>query len=600
MRWKYLLPRLGILVLIWAACLFGTDPALRWGLTKAAQSAAGAKAEIAKVRTKFFPPSLSVHSVTVGDKNEPFKNIFEFERLELSFQGRPLLEKKFIITEAGLTGLKFGTVRKTSCALPKARESGFMSRKMAEVAGAGKEFSLRRLSELKAGGMDLAQVKFDALKTPALAAALKAGLEADTALWRDKFKAADFPAGLQALADRAKSLNDIKDPIKKVTEGAAIIKEAGRLRDEAERMGRAAEETVAAANASVRQLDAARKADIETVMAGMKVPSLDSHAITDYLLGPAVTGKVDTVLNWYGATRKYMPENTARADNAARVGTGSVIEFPKEKNYPSFAIEKLYITGEIKPAERAAFKFYGEADGITSQPALYGKPAHLTARGTSGPRSLAVSATFDRTARPGTDSGSVQLSGFPLAEIKAGSPSEIEITAGGGTVSATGAATVTGGVLDSTLAVRVEGVSLTADMQADSTTLEIVRAALKTALANMKTLEVKVRLAGEWDRPAIAIESNLSDEISKGLNQFVGREIDKYRQQAAAEVDKLQAQARAELVRQIAQLQTQSDSQLEQVRRGSASIIADLNARAGGTVLPGVSLPKIKLPKISF
>jgi len=122
MRWSYLLPRFIFLALVWAFFFFAFDPILKWSLRKGMEKAAGAKVEIVSVKTTFLHPSFRMTGVTVGSAEEEFTNILEFSELKFDIAGAPLLEKKFIIDEAGLAGLKFGTARKTSAKLPFVKE----------------------------------------------------------------------------------------------------------------------------------------------------------------------------------------------------------------------------------------------------------------------------------------------------------------------------------------------------------------------------------------------------------------------------------------------------------------------------------------------
>ena len=114
MRWSYLIPRFTLLVLAWAFFYFAFDPILKWTMIKGLEKGAGAKVEIARVKTSFLPPSLSVSGVAIADSKEEYKNLCEFSALDFRMEGRPLLEKKFVIDKASLSGLRFSTARKTS------------------------------------------------------------------------------------------------------------------------------------------------------------------------------------------------------------------------------------------------------------------------------------------------------------------------------------------------------------------------------------------------------------------------------------------------------------------------------------------------------
>ncbi len=46
MRWSYIAPRLGLLVILWAFFFFAFDPILKWGLVKGIEKGAKAKADL--------------------------------------------------------------------------------------------------------------------------------------------------------------------------------------------------------------------------------------------------------------------------------------------------------------------------------------------------------------------------------------------------------------------------------------------------------------------------------------------------------------------------------------------------------------------------
>ncbi|HNT97082.1 MAG TPA: hypothetical protein PKK31_02315, partial [Elusimicrobiales bacterium] len=122
MRWSYVAPRLTLLVLLWAFFFFAFDPLLKWGMIKGIEKAAKAKAEIAELETGFFPPRLKMAGLAVGDSSAEFTNVVEFAELSFAAEGKPLLEKKLVVEEGTLKGLRFGTPRKTSAKLPFVKE----------------------------------------------------------------------------------------------------------------------------------------------------------------------------------------------------------------------------------------------------------------------------------------------------------------------------------------------------------------------------------------------------------------------------------------------------------------------------------------------
>ena len=67
MRWKWLIPRLLIVTVIWLAITFGFDPFVRYTAVESLQSLTGARADIDRVSTGFFPPLVSVERVSAGE-----------------------------------------------------------------------------------------------------------------------------------------------------------------------------------------------------------------------------------------------------------------------------------------------------------------------------------------------------------------------------------------------------------------------------------------------------------------------------------------------------------------------------------------------------
>ena len=73
--------------------------------------------------------SLRLSGLEVADKSEPMKNLFQFDDAVFDTKALPLLEKRVVIDQASLTGLKFGTPRTTSGALSREeKRPGFIGK----------------------------------------------------------------------------------------------------------------------------------------------------------------------------------------------------------------------------------------------------------------------------------------------------------------------------------------------------------------------------------------------------------------------------------------------------------------------------------------
>jgi uncharacterized protein (TIGR03545 family) len=193
MKWKSALYKLAAFAALYVVVYFCFDPILRWVAVKAGERAVRAKVEIASLKTGLFPPRLELTGVAVADAREPMKNLFEFERAAFSLEGAPLLERKFIVHEAAVTGLRLSSERKTSGAIAlTASAPGAGNTLLASVKGRAAQFSLDKIASAKEGLKEKFEVTPGDLESVRLAGELKEKYSRSAAEWEKKLKDADF------------------------------------------------------------------------------------------------------------------------------------------------------------------------------------------------------------------------------------------------------------------------------------------------------------------------------------------------------------------------------------------------------------------------
>lgn len=118
-RWGALLPMATVFAAVLLLAVIFRDPLLHRGAIHALQGAFGARAEIARLSTT-LTPSFELQRVTVADRRHPMQNLFEFDRLSGGAHLDQLLAGRVHIDELALEGLRFGSPRTESGALPEA------------------------------------------------------------------------------------------------------------------------------------------------------------------------------------------------------------------------------------------------------------------------------------------------------------------------------------------------------------------------------------------------------------------------------------------------------------------------------------------------
>ncbi|MBR4321135.1 TIGR03545 family protein [Treponema sp.] len=103
---------IGILVTVFK------NPVAKMALRSSMQGIFGARCDIASVNVEIFGAQVTVRNLAQANPDEPMKNIFQFDKLDLNFNLTQLLRAKFHAENIEITGIALNTDRKTSGALP--------------------------------------------------------------------------------------------------------------------------------------------------------------------------------------------------------------------------------------------------------------------------------------------------------------------------------------------------------------------------------------------------------------------------------------------------------------------------------------------------
>lgn len=118
MRWKYFIPTVVITILIVLFSTFFLDMTLKSAIIAGGEMAFGAKVEVSNLKTTFKNLSIDIKGLKAANKDNVFTNLFEIDDIRFAVSPKPLLSMKLIVNEMSVDGVKWGTKRETSGALP--------------------------------------------------------------------------------------------------------------------------------------------------------------------------------------------------------------------------------------------------------------------------------------------------------------------------------------------------------------------------------------------------------------------------------------------------------------------------------------------------
>lgn len=586
MRWSYIAPRLTLLILLWAFFFFAFDPLLKWGLIKGLEKGAKAKAEIASLKTSFLNPSLKITGLVVADSKEEYRNLVEFSELSFAAEGAPLLEKKLVVDNASLKGLRFGAARKTSGKLPFVKPEP-PSPLVEELKKESRDFALERAADMKAAAAADYKVDPAELDSVKLAKQLEESYQRDYADISSRLDAKKYETGLEAMKARYEKAKGEKNFAKQARDYADIGKEVKELASDFKKNKEETEAALARAKDSFKALDEARRKDLAAVLARMKLPSLDTQSMARMLAGPLIAEKTAQAMKWLTLARKYMP-SSAKGVLKNEAPRGREVHFPREKSYPTVLVRRLSLTGELGLED--PLEYSGTVEGLTTQPKVYGRPTTALIKGSKGARRFFLKASIDAAGEELKTASELSFSGMPVKRLQLGSPSSFLVDITGGTGSFEAALRTSGEEIAAMTTARLTGASF--KPSTENIKAAPLRSAVESSFAGLSSASLEAGLSGTMKDPKLSIKTDLANALSKAFSGALGAELKKAQEAAQKKVDEALKPYRARLDDLASSKQAELGGKLKEAE----SKISGLSEGLLKNLAPGkVKLPKLKL-----
>lgn len=381
-----------ITVAVMAVCTFKNVIA-RKALTAAMQGIFGAKTDIGYINVEIFGSSIFIKDLAQGFKDDPMKNLFQFDKVAVDFNLTQLLRGKFDLENIAVEGINVMTPRKTSAALPQKEKSNEKSsfqvtleNKMQIAQDAAKD-ELENLFAQYNPQAILNSLQ-NQLASPTVATEVYSVGEGLVNKWMDK--PAEVAASVTGFTDKVNKLastnfTGTSDPaqIRIIIENiTAVLAEGKKLADETKVLVEDIKnDSLQIKDASLKVADAVKK---DTEFVNSELEKIKSFTPKDGLR--LLTEPIDSIL--YKTIGKYYPyikQGIGLAMQAKASSSGSVQKKPKkvEKSpaherlpgvnvyfrrdrVPKFLIERMSVSG---------VNFSAHASDISSDMDKRGAPA---------------------------------------------------------------------------------------------------------------------------------------------------------------------------------------------------------------------------------
>lgn len=601
-RWRAVGPLLLFLLILVVLWILFADRIARREAASNLSETLGTEVDIASLRIREADAAVDIGGLAIADPRDRMRNLIEAGTITVDLDPVPLTEKKIVIDQLRLSGLRFLTGRKTPARpadpnspagkLLRETEQWVQDKFQFPKLALGRIDTVKslvlnpeQLGTVKAAKTLLGTVDStrDAFEQGLAALELKSLVDSSTALANQLAKTDPKTLGLTGVRNSVTSVQKAIDRIKQAKGSLQTLEQT-------------AKSSLGELQKGLQDVNAARLKDYAFARGLLQLPSLDAPDIGASLFGQQSTDYFQQALYYAKIVQRYVPPGLQPWNRPGPKRTrlaGTTVEFPKEKEYPRFLLRQGDIDLALGSAAQNTFK--ASFAGITSQPALLGRPATLVARGRVGgdsPVSIDLSAMSRHFGSSPRDSLVARVAGVSLPAIPfPGLP--FSVSPGKSTL----------GFGFSLAGDRLTGMwEISSDQvawKADSARLQgasLVESTVWRVISGLSELQVRAELGGTIDKPTLKVRSNLDDAIATRLQGLVGEELAKAEQKARAAVDQLVSQQVAALDTKVNELQSQALARLP-VERGQLDgaqqqLEAQLK-RLAGAATGGLKLPKL-------
>ena len=568
-RWRAIGPLLVLLVIVSVLWWLFADTIARRQSQKIGTQMLGAKVEIQHLHLDLGNGDVTIRGLTIASPHEPFKNLLQADELVADLDVVPLTEKKIIIDRIVANGLRFGTPRETDGRVAAKSGDGIAGRVLAETREWASQFQIPVL-QLATGKISIDSLDPRRLSTIPAAEALGARADSSRRSWQAAFDTLRIGSTLDSASATLEKLRRSRaTDLATLNEARQAIDRLKRARDRVSSLERNVTQGAASLQSGLAGLDSARGRDYAFARSLLKLPSLDAPEVGSALFAPGAIKPFERVLYWAQLARRYMPPGllpraTTGPKRVRRAGED--VRFPRERALPRFLLRSAELSFLLRPTSDQPLRYAGRLTGLTSDPALYGRPMVASA---TGPQ-LSAGAMLNHLRGIPVDTAGATVAGIRLPAFELpGLPLRLD----------PGAATMqlgfhlNGDTIHARYAIRSSNVRWARDSGLANTTIGNL---IWRTVEGLSNLDVEARLSGALHRPQLAVRSNLDQAIASRLRAGLGEQAAAAERQMRERVDALVNDKVTPVRARVNEVRSQAEAQVAQQRARLEELLREL------------------------
>lgn len=553
-RWSYVLPRLVAVVAILLFVTYGLSPLAHRLTVGMLQTLTGAKVDLEHVDVGLFPPRLLYRNLALanpsGDKS--MSNIASAEKIDLQIDGRELLRRRYVVSDARITGLQFDSDRLTAGHLVADPDSAAAD----EPSVIGNWISTWFDSVGDAAEDKLTQW-VDESETRRRADQIRRRWKTEYELLSKR--AADMETAIRDIQETAKGIDN---PLRDFPRVEATLNQAKGIQDELVSVRAKLESMPEQVRLDLQSLEKAKEKDRVRVRELVPFDMAEGVELGTGLIRETVRIQLARARG-YLDTGREVSKWTVTKPKIER-SRGEVIDLDPRPEPPAMLISRCEIAGQLRSGGKP-YQLTGILENLTPQPKLREQPLRARLR-LDGEQVVKVNYTRDDSSAEVTESLSLHWPTADAPTIRLGSNDTIDLDIRDGRIEWWVELQTQGEQLRGRLVSRRVDTRIDLDAP-ERISRSVMFTSLQGTLASIDQVQVEATLTGTWQDPEVAIQTNLTEILKTGVREAAQQQLVDTRKRLESELDQAYAKQLRELQDWLASQQTQANELVAKANR---------------------------------
>jgi uncharacterized protein (TIGR03545 family) len=597
-RWRGVIPLVVAFALVAAWWMVFGERVVRTSIEDASTQALGTHVDVGRVTIDVRGATLEMRGLQVADPSDRMRNLIEIAGARLVVDVEALLEKKIVIRDASMSGVRISTRRRSPA--PPATPDGLIPRALREAEAFTAQFkvpllSLTPVDTIKSLILDPRQLQ----TVRAVEAVVTRGdsVRRDITSRIESLRLRSIADSTEALVTSLKGktprtlgLIGTRNAVNDVRRLVARVDSVKRAIDALQRSTRTAVDSVLS---SVRELDEARKNDYAFARGLLELPTIDAPTIGPALFGDVSLDVMERAMYWVSLARDYAPPGLLPRESPGPKRlrkSGTTVRFIQPASFPRFHLQRGSVALSLDSTAGAGRGEYAlTVRDVTSDPALVGQATAFSLQrsaGGSAIESLTVDGTVDHRGARAQETMDLRASGVRLPSF-AIPALPLSVDLGRGTTRFL--LRVVGDSIDArwtTAATRATWRRDTTAAPSRRSARGVIEDLVSRVIMGIDRIDIEADVRGTLRSPSLAVKSNLDRAVAENLKRVAGEEVARAEARVRAQVDSISAEIVASMRAKTGEVRADVDARIREVVKRVDRLKADLAAQLRALALP--------------